>query len=292
MTIDEYADLEAANGAKLRRDNGVWWKEVRPFFYRPLYPFARMEPYAKRSVRPNSFLGGFQHLVTDSHSCNSHMNFIVLDKIHEYSLDALSHNYRKNIKKGSRYFAVKKVDDINEFVSGGYAVYLSFYNRTGYFWKKERTELIKFMQWAENLYRFQKLLILGAYYNGELSAISISYLVEDTIIYATFFCKSECLQMRASELMLHTIRTMASECKYAKSIFMGMPLNRKGVNDFKISRGCNIISEPAYLKINPLVYHLSRLFRKEIYLKLVGMNQEELTSYLNQHKNQSVVDSR
>jgi len=283
MTIDEYANLERGNGTKLSKVDGIWWREVRPFFYRPLFPFVRIRAGAAKPP-PASFCGGFQHLVSSPELSNSYMNFLVFDEVHNYSIDRLTHNYRKHIKKGLKYFVIKPVDNFQELITSGYQVYKSFHARTQYSWKSERTRQNYFTQWAQNLFHCPKLLILGAYSMSELSAISISYLVEDIVIYATFFSTTECLNLRVSEFMLHSIREMASQCYGAKYIFLGSLGSKRSLDDFKISRGCIVIAEPAYFRINPIILFLTKYFRNEDYKKLVGMNQEELDEMLQNRK--------
>lgn len=275
MTIDEYAKLARGNGARLFKVNGIWWRKVGLFFYRPLFPFVRIDPKSIKAPTA-SFLGGYQHLVQDSCTYNSHMNFLVFDNIHTYSIKNISCNYRKNIKRASKNLIVRKIDNLEELATAGYRIYMSFYNRTGYFWRRDRTDRKVFTRWAQNIFTFPKIMILGAYHNGELTAVGISYLVEDIIMYDTFFCDTTSLKLRAPELMLHIIREMASQCLDAKYLYMGLPGRKKSIDDFKISRGCRIIAEPAYFKVNPVALLLTKRFRKEDYKKLIGMDQEKV----------------
>lgn len=275
MTIDEYANLERKNGTKLIKTDGIWWREIIPFFFRPLFPFVKI---LAGSAKPpsTSILVGYQHLVPNSEMANSYMNFLVFDDICNYSIQNLSHDYRKNIRKGLKRFEVRQVNDFEEFVAQGHRVYTSFYERTRYSWKKDRNNLKTFEQWSRSLFDFAKVLILGAYCRTGLSAIGICYLVEDIIMYATFFSNDESLKLRVSEVMLHTIREMASKSQSAKYIYMGLRQAKESLNAFKMSRGCKIVSEPAFFRMNPLLLSLGKRFRKEDYKKLIGKGAADI----------------
>jgi len=278
MTIDEYAEIEERNGAKLHMVAGIWWREVRPFFYRPLFPFTRIAPQSTK-LPPDSVLVGYQHLVPDPVYSNSYMNFMVFDEIDRYTINTLKSNYRNNIRKGRRNFSIKQVVDLQEFINSGFKVYKSFYERTHYWWKAERREYNGFAEWAQSLFGFPKILILGAYREGNLSAVAVSYLVENIIIFPTYFADTESLKARVTDLMYHCVREMASQCQDATLISLGRLLREEGLDKVKLSRGAKVLAEPAYYNINPALLPLLKHLRRKDYSKLVGLSGEELKIY-------------
>ncbi len=273
MSLEEFAELERRNGAKLSQIDGIWWREVRPFFFRPLFPFTNLSPASTRPPSRSRF-GGFQHLVSDPSLSNSFMNFLVFDRIQQYAFEELGHDYRKNTRKGLRHFSFRPVTEIEEFVVQGHRVYTSFYNRTGYPWKKERQDQRSFECWAREILSFPKVLVLGAYDGPELCAISISYLVEDVIIYATNFSTTESLRLRVSEAMLHVIRDIASRCVGPAYIYMGPSRTKEGIDAFKVNRGCKNLAQPAFFRMNPLLLPILKRFRGSDYRKLLGTPAE------------------
>ena len=44
MSADEFAAVELALGGKVVKSGDVWWRQVRPFFYRPLLPYRELRP--------------------------------------------------------------------------------------------------------------------------------------------------------------------------------------------------------------------------------------------------------
>jgi hypothetical protein len=76
MTIDEFASYKREDGMKVVKIDGIWWAEVRPCFFRPLFPFCEIKPWSKR-YPPKAFFGGFLHVVPDSVKTTSCINFHV-----------------------------------------------------------------------------------------------------------------------------------------------------------------------------------------------------------------------
>lgn len=269
MSMDELAAYEADNGSRLYRDNGLWWQEVRPYFWRPLFPFRRVEADAVR-IPLHRRLIGCQHLVGDERLANSRMNFIMIDEPGNYSPGYLPAKLRRLIRDAERHSEVRAVTDPAEFATSAYPVYLSFYRRTLYGWRKDRTDRKKFQQWTAMLYRHPKLKILGCYARGTLNTVMISYFVEDVIFYATLFCTDEALKLHTSDLMLHKVREMAAQCPGAKYIYLGAAGARRGLDAFKLKRKCRLVSEPARFKLNPPAAFIMKRFLPIHYRRLKG----------------------
>jgi hypothetical protein len=269
MSLDEYAEFEAANGADLISVDGTWWREVRPFFYQPLFPFLELKPFST-PLPPGAFLGGFQHNVPSPATANSARHFFIYDDVRTYSMDALRHQRRSAVKKGLELFSIRCIEDAGEFVSAGYPVYRSFYERTRYSYKKERIDKKKFAHWAGVLYRFPKVKVLGAYHGSELCSIDISYLVEDVLFEATAFSKTEYLKYCVVDAMVHTLRKTAAGCPGISTIYKGVVTGNANLDYSKVMRGCRIVSKPAFYRLNPLAYIVLRIFLRKYYEKLLG----------------------
>jgi hypothetical protein len=269
MTIDEYALFQRANGMKVVKINDVWWAEVRPFFFRPLLPFTAIYPKPKQYPL-KSLIGGYQHVIPSGVAANSHINFFFFDELQDYSLNKLSDKRRNEIRKGLNNFSVKKIDKVTEFINDAYDIYVSFYYRTKYSYQKKRLNRIFFSSWAATLFEHPKILIIGAYHDNKLSAVNISYLVEEVIFYATFFSSTQSLKLQVTDFIIHIIREAAASSK-AKYIFMGMPSGKRSLDKSKTMRGCKLFKMPAYYKINPIALFVARVFMKNSYNKLIGI---------------------
>ena len=284
LSIDRYAKLESATGARLKNIDGVWWRRIRPFFYRPLFFDSKI---TVGSVRPpiSPLIGGYQHLVHDPAQANSQMNFLVCKNDGSYSIQSLSRNYRKNIAKAQKTLIVKPIFDKDRFIHDAYPVYLSFYARTHYRYLNSRLRPERFAEWASILFSFPELLVLGAFRQDELEGVSITYQVERSVVYATHFSSDAGLKNRASELLFHSIREMAAQNEGIENIFLGMSGGPVKLDQFKTSRGCILDSRPAFLAINPAILMFLKRGWRNKYYKLIGSNngREDITTNSSEH---------
>jgi hypothetical protein len=275
MTKNEFATSQQEEGLKVVKKDGIWWLETRRFFFRPLFPFEQITPWSKKYPL-KSLAGGFLHLVPAGKSGNSNLNLFVYDDLKNYSLDILSNKRRGITRQGLRNFSARTIPDPEEFIATAYDVYISFHNRTGYSYKNERLNRQAFARWARNLYKNQKSLKLGAYNHGKLSAVEISYFVEDVIIGETFFSDDASLNLKVTDFVVHALRMAATETD-AKYLFLGFPSGVNSLDESKLIRGCRLLRMPAYCKMNPLALAAAKLVLKESYRKFSSMTRQVST---------------
>src|SRR5262249_46686267 len=148
--------------------------------------------------------GGFQCAVADPREANASMGFLMLDAPHDYALESLDHNRRRLIKNAAKHFTVRPIADVTHFAANGFRAYSSFYERTRYNYKSERARHAGYARWAEAIMACPKAFVLGGYgATGQLEAVSVSYWVGATLIYATFFSHTEALRKGVGEAMFH-----------------------------------------------------------------------------------------
>jgi hypothetical protein len=269
MTIDEYAAFQRSGGANVVKIGDTWWTEARPFFYRPLFPFSEVTPklksYPKRSV-----VGGVLHLVPEGTPSNSFMNLFLYDQLQDYSIDKLGTKQRWIIKKGLENFTARRITDTNQFVEEAAGIYAAFYDRTRYFYKKERNDKQYFIAWANSIFQHSKIVVTGAYHQDRLSAIDISYRVEDIIIDDVFFSDTKSQSLRVTDFMVHTLRESVKATD-ARIFFRGFPTGKATLDESKVTRGCKILKKSAHCKINPLALYVGKKFMNESYRKLLAI---------------------
>jgi hypothetical protein len=267
MSVNEYAALEYRLGANLVEVDRLWWRRTRFGFFRPLLPFTAFQP-GTRTIPPFARFGGYQHLVPHEGEANSAIRYLVFDDLKGYTLENLEAHYRKNTRKGLSNFEVRLIHDRDEFLSQGFRIYQSFYHRTRYGFRKDRLQTGGFESWAGVLFDNPKVWLLGAYGEGGLCGITVAYLVEDMIVSPTYFAETAALRLRVSEAMLHTLRSLAAECGVARWLFMGVAGSSATRDEFKESRGCRLITLPAFCRINPFIEPFIRRFRPRDYERL------------------------
>lgn len=267
MTIDEYARCQQAEGLKVLQIDGVYWVEIRPFFFRPLFPFTRIAPQSKRYPKKAS-LGGYLHAVPAGVTANATMNFFVYDDLKNYSISNLNAKRRKAITKGMKNFTVKLLTDQDEFADQAYQVYRAFQKRTNYSYKAERVNRQAFEEWSKSLFSRPKVIKTGVYLDGRLCAVETSYLIEDVIIGDALFVDDAALKMEVTDFIYHVLREAAAQTD-ASYFFAGFPTGVKSLDESKFIRGCKLLRVPACYKLNPITRSVVKVFMKTSYQKLL-----------------------
>lgn len=278
MTQDELAAYQRECGVNVVQVKGTWWIEPRPFFFRTLYPLHEIPP-AVSNYPLQHLVGGVLHLVPDGAPSNSSMKLFLYDQLPDYAVESLPAKQKWVIKKSLENFTARRILDLDEFIETAFPIYGSFYDRTKYSYKKERAQKEKFAAWARTLFRFPKIMILGAYHQGSLAAVDISYQVEQLIIDDVFFSSTESQGLRVTDFMVHTLRNLATTSG-ARYLFRGFPCGKQSLDESKINRGCKIYRIPAHQRVNPVALYVGWLLMNESYRKLMTITAD---SYLDHH---------
>jgi len=273
MTIDEFAAYRRGEGMKLSKIDDIWWAEVRPFFFRPLFPFREIKPWSKR-YPAKAIFGGFIHAVPSSTQTRSCLNYHVYDNLQNYSIDMLSSKRRKVLRHCNKRFSVRSIPEPDEFVSTAYPVYKIFFERTNYWYKNDRILKENFTAWANNLYAYPKISKNGIYLDNKLSAVETSFRIEDVIFGDNLFADNASLDLDVIDFIVHTVREAAADTD-AKYFFSGLPTGVTTLDSSKRMRGCKLLSLPAYCKINPVALSLAKVLMKDSYHKLMTVIARE-----------------
>jgi len=279
MTVDELAAYQTACGVHVVKIRDTWWIEPRPFFFRTLFPLAEIDPQFNKYPLLH-VVGGVLHLVPSGVESNTSMKLFLYDELKDYSINKMATKQKWVIKKSMENFTAQRITDLNQFIDTAFPIYQSFYDRTKYSYKKERSQKEIFAAWAKTLFDFPKIMITGAYHEGNLAAVDISYQVENLIIDDVFFSDSQSQGLRVTDFMVHTLRDAAASSN-ARYLFRGFPCGKQTLDESKIRRGCKIYRIPAYSKVNPVAMIVGKLFMNESYRKLMTITAD---SYLDGHE--------
>ena len=185
----------------------------------------------------------------------------------------LKKGHRKKVKKAlDNRLTVSRITDPNNFAENGFSVYRSFYDRTRYSYRKDRIEKDVFFQWAQLIFCYPEVMVIGIYLGKELISIEISCLVNDVLILKESINSDKALELHASDLAYHFYQENASKQRDIKAIYAGFLLREKNINRFKIERGARVINMPAYLHVHPMLLWLLKIFTKNVYCRLKGVN--------------------
>lgn len=258
MTAEEYAEARRAIGDHVERRGTIHWSRSKFFFSRPLLLHEPLSP--SPGERPSVGAGGYQYVAANPREANSTLSFLILDDLAGYELPGLSHRRRLLIKNAAKHFTVRPVRELAEFQEQGFHAYLSFYRRTHYGYRSQRSRHENFRRWAKAVLDFPKSLVLGGYGPEGLVAISISYWVRDTLSYATFFSSTVASEQGIGELMFHTLRTTAAQEPGIRQIIVRRYQGGNGMDQYYLLRGARLVHKPACLCLNPAAGWLLKSF--------------------------------
>lgn len=251
MTADEFADSRMAIGEAVERFGALYWVRTKGLFYRPLLFYEAYSP--SESDLPPRGLGGFQYIVSDNHEANSTLRFLILDEVHTYALEKLEHNRRRLIKNAAKHFVIRPIKDVAEFQEQGFHAYCSFYQRTRYQYKSERTIRSKFAEWADAVVNGSKAFVFGGYENGgELKGVSIAHWIGKSLLYSTFFSDTPALKKGIGELMFHVLRETASRTPGIEEVIVRRYQGGNGMDNYYLLRGAKLVCRPAKLRLHPV----------------------------------------
>jgi hypothetical protein len=273
MSVDRYATFCTRTDIPVLHHRGIWWKRVRPFFYRPILPF---ESYDVETVA-GSTPGWFQHAVKEGQPHNSYLNFMVFKDVRTYDLCHLHESARRYFRAAMKSrLLVRRIDNEYEFAGKGYDAYLSFYRRTAYTEDEYRRTREGFARWSRLIFEFPELGVFGAFLGDRMVSFEVSCVVRKTLLLLTRVHSDEGLSLHAPDLMLHAFRCGAREHPGIDRIFDSMVAARGGVNEFKIRRGASVESAAACLHIHPALLSIIARVRPRIHRRLVGLSPEEI----------------
>ena len=268
MSPAEYAAVERGLGANILERNGIFWRQVRPFFYRPVLP---TQEFSNAEIsKPFGWPNGFQHALADGATANSQMNFLMLDGLRDYSAEQLGRRRKQLVRSASQIFQVRPLRDLREFQAQGFQAYRSFYNRTGYTHRADRKDEKTFHAWAENVFSNPKVILLGGYGADGLVGVSRSYLVNQTLVYATLFCDTEALKKNLGELMFHELRLLAAGDPRIAEIFVRNYQDGNSLDQYYLLRGCKLVSKPARLAMPAVIRDVIKFFLPRQHALLTG----------------------
>lgn len=277
MSVDRYAAFELANGMKVFKAGDIWWRQVRPFFYRALLPFKKYD--LSKASGGFGKLGAFQHGVADGQPFNSYLNPIVFEEPGKYDTRMLRSNVQARIKKAIKNgVTVSRIVNEREFVESAYPCYLSFYERTHYAFEASRRKKDRFSQWCHALFEFPEIVVLGAFAGKELIAFEICCMVEDVLVLDTLVNSNKALKLVAPDLLTHACRTIARDQPNIRLIYDTLLGQNHGINRFYFVRGARVWAVPSFLHMPAPSLWLIRKANQGIYQRLLGLDDDELVS--------------
>lgn len=269
MQPEEYARIFRNKYQRIFNHNGIIWMEVRPLFWRPLFPFYKYD-YDNIFIPFSFYLGGFQYPILNNNLANSTINYYIFNDVKNYSIDDLERKQRQDIVRSMRRLHVKIEVDPEVFIKKSYPVYISFMKRTRYGYRHDRLRWNVYNKWWRKIFSSGKFLIIGAYNKDILAGVMVLAYVDGVVVLVTTYSHTDYLSFGSTELLFHEARMLSSKVEDARFIFAGNKNDHYGVNNYKENRGAVLVKSPSYYYINPIALNMLKLFGDKYLNKIAG----------------------
>lgn len=271
MSATEFGESAQREGQRVFAAGGVWWREVRPFFARPLLPYqplAGIAPPLPWRYR----VGGSQYATAPGATANSTLRMVMFAGAEGYRIEQLPHKRRWEVRSAARRFGLRVLDRPEAIKASGHDVYAEFFARTGYGYRAGRVRKPEFDAWVDAVFGSPAVHVLGAFAGETLAAVAIFRVVGETLVYSSFFARSDALKQHAASLMLHRLRELAAADGGVREIFVGMRKSgpARSVDDFYLHRGAEIRALPARLELARGAGWMLRTFKPDVYRHMLG----------------------
>lgn len=273
IDLETYAEIQRRQDARIFRHGLVYWRQVRPFFFRPLLPYEQVEDLERSG--PGRWPCAFQYVTTNPDHANSSINFLVFDGTRHYALETLGKKRRWQINAAAKHFTIRPIVQARELIEGGHRAYVSFYERTHYEFKRERTQKEHFATWANNMFLSPASFVLGAFGKDGLAAVSVSFWVAQTqtLLYSTLFAETGAQRSGVCELMLHELRVAVARQPGISRILLRPYQGGNSHDQYYLLRGAALCRRPARLHISRGLDLLLKWLVPAQYARLYGLDE-------------------
>lgn len=273
MTIEEMVEADRRAGARLHFSDGVWWREVKPFFYLPANFMTRIVPHAARP-KPWLALGGYYHMVPPEGPGNG---VIVTNEIRDpanYGLHSLQPKKRQQIRRILAQFRIARVEKLNDLLRDGFRVYLDWEKRKNP--RNKRSSPAVFEGWITPMFRHPYKLFLGVYAEDRLVAFSTAEAVEGVATASELFSDSSFDRLAPSIALRYAYATIATQTPEISKTCDGFRSWIDSLERHKALLGFQHVSYPAFICLRPVIRPLVRWLLPMEYRRLMGQYEANL----------------
>jgi hypothetical protein len=273
MTIQELAEADRRSGARLIFSDGVWWRQVKPFFYLPASFMTRIVP---NQAKPNAWLalGGYYHMVPPGSPGNGQ---IITNEVSDpagYQLTSLKANKRREIRRALAFFRIERVTELNDLWGDGYRIYLDWESKI----KNGRrpSSGAAFRRWITPIFQHPYKLILGVYAQHQLAAFQISEAAEGVANISYSFSDSSFNSLTPRSVLNYAYVKICAQHGQISKACDGFRSLKTSLESYKSELGFKHVSYPAFISLRPLIRPLVRLLMPTEYRRLMGQYRSEL----------------
>lgn len=273
MTMEQLVEADKKAGWRLHLSDGVWWREVKPFFYQPASFMTRVVP---RQAKPKPWLavGGYYHMVPQGVPANGQVITNEVSNPAGYQLESLKANKRREIRRALAFFRICRVEELNDLLEDGYSIYMGWERRT----KNVRVKLSDpkvFARWITAIFRHPYKLILGAYSESRLVAFQVADAVEGVGNISKTFSDSSFHALTPRSALNYAFVKICGQHGQIGKACDGLRSTKESLEHYKSELGFQHVSYPAFISIRPVFRPLARLLMPSEYRRLMGQYETE-----------------
>lgn len=267
--IISYSEAEAAQyiartGRKVIECDGIHFCEAYAGFFRPVNLH---RPYNHVVGRVPGTLG-HKMAVADPSVANGFVNVMVADELTTYSMDRLSRDRRKALKRGLKKVEVRVLPDpLILLEQGGHEVDTSFHHRTGW------GPLLTPEAYRARIARIMAnpaMVWFGGYVDGKLGGYICLSVIERYGGMGTIATHTDFLPTRINDVLLYEMCRRCQEAGCVDNLSFGMHSNKPSLNQFKETMLFKHQALPAYVRLQWPVGMALRLLWPQKYRRVYG----------------------
>jgi hypothetical protein len=276
MAVDEVVLADSQVESHFHFSQGIWWREVKPFFYQPAAAMTQIVPHAAAPTAWRA-VGGYYHMVPPGAPSNGHIVVNEMPDIANYRLDNLNKSVRYEIRRGLSTFRIGQVTDLEELLADGYRVYLDWEGRTANV-RIRRSDPAVFRRWITAVFSHPYRLILGAYFEDRLSAYVIAHAVAGVASLSKCFSDAPSRRYAPSSVLIYAYLRICAQSSGIHKACDGLRSTKDSLERYKAKLGFRQVSYPAFICLRPVIRPLVRWLMPMEYRRLMGQYAETLSA--------------
>jgi hypothetical protein len=272
MTVDELVRADSQVESRFHFSQGIWWREVKPFFYHPAAPMTQIVPHTAAPAAWRA-LGGYYYMVPPGAPSNG---LIVANEIPNpasYQLESLKKK-RNQIRRALAFFRIARVDELNHLLGDGFRIYLDWEKRTKNV-RLKRSNPVVFNRWISRTFHHPHKLLLGAYARDHLAAFLIAEAIEGVANISKIFSDSCFNELTPASALIYAYVKICGQNREIRKACHGLRGLIDSLERYKSVLGFEHVSYPAFIHLRPVIRPLVRCLMPMEYRRLTGQYATE-----------------
>lgn len=268
MSVEEMVAADRREGARLHFSDGVWWREVKPFYYQPANPAMVL---GAGEARPKWWLsfGGYYHLVPSSIGANGSVVYNEISDLATYDLAGVRKTKRHMIRRGLRALRVMRITEPDVLLGEGYRVYLDWEQRTAGV-RVKRSAGAVYERWVRRLLQHPHQLVLGAFHGERLAAWVVARAIEGRADLSKAFSHSEFRHVEPTSALIHAYLLICQRSPQIRVACDGLRSLKPSLEEYKAGFGFEHRAYPAHIHMAPLIRPVVKRTLPDHYRRLIG----------------------